>query len=133
MPWVAEHPHRIGFVDVLNHLTRASAILVLGSTERHYSPSKVFQTIQSGRPILAVLHEESSAVDMLRASGAEAVVTMAEGALPAVEDLVQALRAILAGAGQPIRRRPDALEAWSARESARRLAEALDHALAVGE
>ncbi|MDX1541173.1 MAG: hypothetical protein R3349_07185, partial [Geminicoccaceae bacterium] len=60
-PWVDEHPSRIGFVDVLNHLSQASAILVLGSTERHYSPSKVFQAVQAGRPLLAVLHEESSA------------------------------------------------------------------------
>jgi len=129
--WVDEHPNRIGFVDVLNHLTRASAILVLGSTERHYSPSKVFQTLQAGRPILAVLHEDSSAVQMLRASGAEAVVTMAEGALPSVDDFIQALRTVLTGAGaEPTRGRPEALDAWSARESARRLAMALDQALA---
>ncbi|MDX1540461.1 MAG: hypothetical protein R3349_03565, partial [Geminicoccaceae bacterium] len=74
---------------------------------------------------------ESSAVAMLRASGLGTLVTMPEGGLPAVEDLVQALRAILAARGTgPGRPTGPAFDAWSARESARRLAEALDRALA---
>lgn len=132
--WVDEHPARIGFVDVLNHLSRASAILVLGSTERHYSPSKVFQAVQAGPPVLAVLHEASSAGQMLRASGTGLLVTMPEGALPAPEDLVQALRALLTGAGRGRRGSgADPFEAFSARESARRLAAALDRAVLQGD
>ena len=50
-----EHPNRIGYVDVLNHLAHASAILILGSTEAHYTPSKVYQAVQAKRPIFALL------------------------------------------------------------------------------
>ena len=50
---VSEHPHRIGYVDTLNHLEHSDAVLVLGSTERHYTPSKVFQAILSKRPVFA--------------------------------------------------------------------------------
>jgi hypothetical protein len=39
---VEEQPQRIGYVDALNHLARSDAVLVLGSTEAHYTPSKVF-------------------------------------------------------------------------------------------
>src|SRR5262249_48623711 len=64
--WVCEHPNRIGYVDVLNHLAHASAILILGSIEPHYTPSKVYQAIASRRPIFALLHEQSTAVTILR-------------------------------------------------------------------
>ena len=40
---VEEQPQRIGYVDALNHLARSDAVLVMGSTEAHYTPSKVFQ------------------------------------------------------------------------------------------
>ena len=51
---VTEHPHRISYIDAINHLMRANAVLVLGSTERHYTPSKVFLAVLSRRPVLAV-------------------------------------------------------------------------------
>src|SRR5262249_120105 len=76
--WVCEHPHRIGYVDVLNHLAHASAILILGSTEAHYTPSKVYQSVQAKRPIFALLHQQSSAVSVLRDSRAGQVVTFTE-------------------------------------------------------
>ena len=81
--WVDETPHRIGYVDVLSHLSEASAILVIGSTERHYSPSKIYQAVQARRPIFALLHEQSTAVDALRNSQAGRVVTLTETQLPA--------------------------------------------------
>ena len=56
--WSSEHPHRIGYVDTLNHLMQSDAVLVLGSTEPHYTPSKVFQAMLSQRPVFAMLHAE---------------------------------------------------------------------------
>src|SRR5882757_6321075 len=73
---VTEHPHRIGYVDSLNHLMRANAVLVLGSTERHYTPSKLFLAVLSRRPVLAVLHEASTAVDMLAAARAGRTIVL---------------------------------------------------------
>ena len=48
----------------------ADAICILGSTEPHYTPSKTFQAVLSGKMILAVLHEQSSAVSVIRQSRA---------------------------------------------------------------
>jgi glycosyltransferase involved in cell wall biosynthesis len=125
---VREHPARIPYVDVLVHLTHASGVVVLGSTERHYTPSKAFQALQSGRPLLALLHEESTAAPMLRSAAAGPVVTFAEGRLPGPEEVASALEQWL--------ERPDSArsagqvpEAYSARASARTLADALDRAI----
>ena len=73
---VFEHPDRIPYLDVLTQLEAADAVFILGSTEPHYTPSKVYQGVLSGKPILAVLHEQSTAVKVLRASNAGIVITM---------------------------------------------------------
>ena len=128
---VSEHPARIAYVDVLRHLTQASAILIVGSTEAHYTPSKAFQAVLAGRPVLALLHEASTAADFLVRANAARVETFSEAALPAPEALATALAALmLDDAHAPRQVRWDVLEPYSARSSARALAEALDAALA---
>lgn len=126
---VDEHPPRIGYVDVLNHLLRASAVLVLGSTDRHYTPSKAFQAVQSGRPVMAVLHEASTAAAFLRRAERGPIVTFAEGELPQPEALVTALVTLLTAGGPPMTPvDPAVFEGFSARASAGALATALDAA-----
>lgn len=128
---VDEHPHRIGYVDTLNHLMHSSAVLVLGSTEPHYTPSKVFQAMLSERPVFAMLHHDSTAVGMIRSARVGEVLTLLEAELPAPDTVAEALRKLVD--------RPDyrmapvdrsAFEAYSARESTRLFAEALDRACA---
>ncbi|HTI11058.1 MAG TPA: hypothetical protein VL832_20950 [Puia sp.] len=63
---IFEYPRRIPYLDVLVHLEAVSGVFILGSTEPHYTPSKVYQGVLSGKPILAVLHTESTAVDVIR-------------------------------------------------------------------
>ncbi len=124
---VSEHPHRIGYVDTLNHLMQSDAVLVLGSTEAHYTPSKVFQAMMSRRPVFAMLHEESTAVGMIRSAQAGWATTLTAEALPAPAQVAAGLAAFIrnpafdAGAVD----RPE-FAAYSARESTRALAEALD-------
>ena len=126
---VTEHPHRIGYLDTLNHLGRSNAVLILGSTERHYTPSKVFQSMQSRRPIFAMLHAESSAVEMIRSARAGRVVSLSQASLPASATVARELRTFIEDSSYD----PDAVEtlagdALSARASARALAAALDRA-----
>ena len=75
---VFEYPKRIPYFDVIVHLNAADAIFILGSTEPHYTPSKVYQAILAEKPILAVLHEQSTASDILKKSNAGVVITMNE-------------------------------------------------------
>jgi len=71
---VFEYAQRIPYLDVLVHLNAADAIFILGSTEPHYTPSKTYQGVLSGKPILAVLHQQSTAVTVMQGSGAGIVL-----------------------------------------------------------
>ena len=62
---VYEYPKRIPYLDVLVHLQAADGIFILGSTEPHYTPSKIYQAILSGKHLLAVLHCKSSGYEAI--------------------------------------------------------------------
>jgi hypothetical protein len=84
---IFEYPARIPYLDVLVHLNIADAVFILGSTEPHYTPSKVYQAILSGRSLFAVLHTESSAVKVIEASNAGIVVSFnGEGELDKIKN-----------------------------------------------
>jgi len=63
---VTEAPGRLDYLDALSVLTHASGILLLGSSERHYTASKVYPALLAKRPILALFHQASSVVPLLR-------------------------------------------------------------------
>lgn len=65
---VSEVPERLPYLDALTVLTQASAILMLGSSERHYTASKVYPGLLARRPVLALYHAESTVVRVLRAA-----------------------------------------------------------------
>jgi hypothetical protein len=71
---IFEYPQRIPYLDVLVHLEAADGVFILGSTEPHYTPSKSYQGVLSGKLILAILHRQSTAVDMIRRSNAGLVL-----------------------------------------------------------
>jgi hypothetical protein len=130
---VMEHPARIGYMDVLAHLEAADAVFILGSTEPHYTPSKVFQAVLSRKPIFAVLHEASTAVSIIRETGAGMVLTfkgeadmgtIREGFVPAFQEFRRFCETF-----DPARVDRGRFEAYSARNMAKTLAQALDQAL----
>lgn len=133
---VVEHPARISYIDVLAHLRAADAILVIGSMKSHYTPSKIYQSVLSGRPIVAVLHNDSPACDLLRSSGAARVLSFAN------EEELASIKHRFADAFLEFKRfaaafdssqvSPSFLEAWSARSMTRLLALALDRAIDRG-
>jgi hypothetical protein len=129
-PWVVEVPYRIGYIDVLKHLVHASAILILGSTDAHYTPSKVYQSVQAKRPIFALLHEQSTAVNVLRDSRAGRTVTFADRTLPEPKAVAASLADFIRDAQYSAEDvRWDAFESYSARNGARVLASAIESAL----
>ena len=75
---IFEYPARIPYFDVISHLNQADAIFILGSTEPHYTPSKVYQAVLSEKPIFAVLHEKSSASSILKLANAGVLLTLNE-------------------------------------------------------
>jgi hypothetical protein len=84
---IFEHPRRIPYLDVLVHLEAADGVFILGSTEPHYTPSKVYQGVLSGKPILAVLHRESTAVTVIRSANTGVVLDFdGENGLGSIEN-----------------------------------------------
>ena len=125
---VDEHPHRMGYFDVLAHLIHCYGVLIVGSTEAHYTPSKVYQSVQSRRPVLALLHEASSAVQVLENSRAGLAIRLSETAIPSAADIASAIErfAGLRYDAEAVDWR--SFDAYSARESARVMARGLSEA-----
>ncbi|MBB6610329.1 hypothetical protein H7F15_04705 [Pontibacter sp. Tf4] len=71
---IFEYPKRIPYLEVLTHLDAADGVFVLGSTEPHYTPSKVYQGILSQKPIFAILHSASTAGNVIEESKAGIVL-----------------------------------------------------------
>jgi hypothetical protein len=66
---VTEVAPRLDYFDALRVLRDSTAVLLMGSRERHYTPSKVFPALVAQRPVVAIMHEASSASDLLRRAG----------------------------------------------------------------
>lgn len=66
---VTEAPARLNYFEALRAVDEASAVLLLGTNEPHYTPSRVFTAMLSGRPLLAMYHVESTATELLRRFG----------------------------------------------------------------
>ncbi len=69
-----EYPKRIPYLDVLVYLTNSDGVFIIGSTEAHYTPSKVYQGILAKKPVFAVLHSESSACQVIKDTKAGKVI-----------------------------------------------------------
>ena len=124
---VCEHPARLDYLDSLDALRQASALLLLGSSELHYTPSKVFPALLAGRPMLALYRRESTVVEMLKRAApppAAQLITFDESRR--IESLVgciaEALHALIRTAGSGVSIDRAALEPWSAHALAGRLA-----------
>jgi hypothetical protein len=66
---VAEHPARVPYFEALRCMTDADALIVPGSDDPGYAPSKIHNCLLARRPLLAILHKDgpaASAVSLLR-------------------------------------------------------------------
>jgi len=76
--------------------------VAIGSEEAHYTASKIFPYLLSGRPILAIFHQASSVLEILRRS--RAGLTVAFGADDPIGGKATEIRTALdalSSAGEP--------------------------------
>lgn len=66
---VSEQPGRVPYLDALRILASTHAVLMIGSDEPHYTASKIYPALMSGRPFLSIFHTASSAHAILSAAG----------------------------------------------------------------
>ncbi len=131
---VEERTERVGYFEALQTLVAADGLLVIGSDSPAYTPSKIYPYVLARRPLLAVLHRDSPAAEMLRRCRAGHVVAFtredgrSSGPLrSAVEALEQTRRDIESG------NVPDVdwqeFSQYTAREMTRKQCEVFDRAV----
>ena len=108
---VNEHPARVSYLEAIQILLDSNALVVPGSEAAHYTASKIFPYILARKPLLAIFHEESSVVGIVRQTGQGRVITFSDdcGAEQKIEEIELALEELLMS--RPNDQRPlDALE-----------------------
>ena len=127
---VTEHRERYPFLHVLNFLAAANTVMIIGSTEKHYTASKTFQALLSQRPVLAAFHQESSAIQVMQDCKAD---TFTVGYIPDMThaQLVERFEQTIVKRIQNDQWQPDLsiLDHYSAKESAKKLIEAIEQVL----
>jgi hypothetical protein len=129
---VEEYPARVPYFDALQILFDSHALFVVGSEEPHYTASKIFPYILSRRMVLAVFHETSSVVQILRETKAGEVVTFSQQdpvSQKAEEILMKMERILTLPSDYVVRTCWGAFESYTTRAMTGRLAHALDLAL----
>jgi hypothetical protein len=66
---VREIPRRLPYLQALGVLAQSHGILLVGSDEPHYTASKIYPALMSGRPFLSLFHRASAAHTVLSAAG----------------------------------------------------------------
>jgi hypothetical protein len=133
---VTESPGRLDYLDALSVLTHSSGILLLGSSERHYTASKLYPALLARRPILALFNEVSSVVSILREAAREPSVSIVTYGDTIVDDSrVIEVADRLRNLARNCRYNPDDVSLTraadvSARSLARQLAGVFDHVAA---
>jgi glycosyltransferase involved in cell wall biosynthesis len=132
--WISEHPQRVSYLDSLQIMLDSQALILLGSSEPHYTASKVFPYIQAERPLLTIFHEDSSVITILDEVSAGRTVRFSEKQNPS--ELVHEISSHLEEMVSEISRgdwspktRWDAFDPYTTRALAGRLAGTFDEAV----
>ncbi len=126
--YVHEIRARFPFLHILNFLSAAEGVLIIGSTEEHYTASKVFQGLLSGRPVFSIMHQKSDAAAMLKnINASDYLVEYYDGmTVQNLDDAIYSKMSFFNCPDYNWKPKLENLEAWSAKESARSLAGLLD-------
>lgn len=125
---VREKRDRFPFLQILNFLSAADTVMIIGSTEKHYTASKTFQALLSKNPVFSVFHKESSAVGIMEESNADEYTVRYDPGSNRAHLIIQFEERLLSKLNSGSWN-PDltALNKFSAKESARKLISAIEN------
>jgi hypothetical protein len=123
---VHEQTARVPYFEALQVMKDADLLLLIGSDDPQYSASKAYPYLMSGRPLVAVIHERSALVPLLRESASLLITFGDTNHSSAIAGLASGLRTLLMGPLVAQRLTSTALRACSAREMTRRQCELFD-------
>lgn len=94
---VRVHPARISYLDALRTMQNADLLLLIGSTDAHYTASKIFPYWLSGKPMFALFHESSTVAALSADLGGVSSVLYNDARPPAavVGDVAERLGSIV--------------------------------------
>lgn len=127
---VTETPQRVPFLHALDVLANSNVVLLLGSDEPHYTASKIFPGMMSGRPFLSLFHSASSAHRILADAGGGYALSFTtpdelKGLTSRIATTIRDLATAPNAVGKP---RQEVIAAYSARAIARRFADIFEAA-----
>ncbi|SFU47295.1 Glycosyl transferase 4-like domain [Methylobacterium sp. 174MFSha1.1] len=130
---VEEIPMRLPYLDALGEMWGCAVNLMVGSDEPHYTASRIYPALMSGRPFLSLYHAQSSAHTILsRCGGGIAVGFDAAGGPAAAEPALRdALARVLAAGDRLGPVDPAAIAPFTGSEIARRCARFFERVLAA--
>jgi hypothetical protein len=125
---VREIPQRIPYLHALGVLARSDGLLLIGSEEPHYTASKIYPALMSGRPFISLFHHASSANQILAAAGGGCAFsfTSPEELAELVMPLANGLRRLATAPEAFGRVKPLSYAPYEARAIARRFADVFD-------
>ena len=126
---VTEQTGRVPYFEALQLLADADFLLLIGSDDAGYTASKVYPYLLAGKPIVAVVHERSSLVKVLKDARAVVVTFSGNGENRAGDELLARWRQLLALDGRPVIDEAT-IGRYSAREMTRRQCVVFDEVIA---
>lgn len=125
---ITEYQQRLPFLHIQHYLRKCKGLLIIGSTEKHYTASKTFQCLITKNPIWAVFHRESSAALFLQESHADSFLTRYTDGMTESELVPIFISTLARFLQNSFTWSPDlkALEPYSARSSAEVLVKAIE-------
>ena len=128
---VRESTGRIPYFQALQVMEDADFLVLIGSDDPQYTASKVYPYLLSGKPLVAVVHERSGLVPLLRGTNALVVTFGGQDHARAVNTLAEALPAFLRSLPFALVMDEAAARACSAREMTRAQCALFDRVLAA--
>jgi hypothetical protein len=131
---VDEQTQRLPYFEALQTLVDSDAILLIGSNDPGYTASKLYPCILARKPMLAIFHQQSSVVSILRECNAGRAVTFQSHDQP--QALTTAITAHLnwllsLSKGYQPDTHWEAFQPYTAREMTRKQCSVFDHCLAI--
>ncbi len=125
---VIEIRDRFPFLQILNFLSNSYGVMIIGSTEKHYTASKTYQSLLSEQPVFSIFHGESSAVEVLNeCNAANYTVSYLENEdKNEFKNKIEKTFLNFTEQNQNWQPNLKALDKYSAKESARKLVEAIE-------
>ena len=130
---VEEISTRIPYFEALCCLQDADALIVLGSDDGGYTASKIYPYILAKKPLLAIFHEDSSVVGLVRKTNCGAVFTF--NGQSTVTEIAKAIEGEWFDPARPrnVQTNWEEFDSYSARKMTQKLCRVFDAVAARGE